>query len=39
MRIWASLTDEELYNTQNAFNLLPKPGYTAEYILHLSTVA
>src|SRR5688572_8928592 len=24
-RIWASITDEELYNTQNAFNLLAKP--------------
>lgn len=34
-RIWAGLTDEELYNTQNAFNLLPKPGYAAEFLLAL----
>jgi type I restriction-modification system DNA methylase subunit len=32
-RIWAAITDEELYNTQNAFNLLPKSGWTLEYIL------
>lgn len=32
-RIWAALTDEELYNTQNAFNLLAKPGWTLEYVL------
>jgi type I restriction-modification system DNA methylase subunit len=32
-RIWAALTDEELYNTQNAFNLLPQSGYEAEYLL------
>ncbi len=25
-RIWATITDEELYNTQNAFNLLAKQG-------------
>ncbi|MCD4713094.1 MAG: N-6 DNA methylase, partial [Clostridiales bacterium] len=32
-RIWASITDEELYNTQNAFNLLPKPCWSHEYLL------
>jgi hypothetical protein len=32
-RIWATLTDEELYNTQNAFNILPKPGWSLEYLL------
>lgn len=32
-RIWAALTDEELYNTQNAFNLLPRNGYELEYLL------
>jgi len=32
-RIWASITDEELYNTQNAFNLLPKPRWSHEYLL------
>jgi len=32
-RIWASITDEELYNTQNAFNLLPKLGWSHEYLL------
>ena len=32
-RIWASITDEELYNTQNAFNLLPKSQFSLEYIL------
>jgi len=32
-RIWSALTTEELYNTQNAFNLLPKQGYCAEYIV------
>jgi hypothetical protein len=25
-RIWATIRDEELYNTQNAFNMLAKPG-------------
>lgn len=34
-RIWAALTDEELYNTQNAFNLIPKEGYKAEYLIAL----
>jgi type I restriction-modification system DNA methylase subunit len=34
-RIWAGLTEEELYNTQNAFNLLAKPVCTAEYLLAL----
>ncbi|MBI1878420.1 MAG: hypothetical protein HYR94_09370 [Chloroflexi bacterium] len=32
-RIWATITDEELYNTQNAFNLIPRPGWTPEYLL------
>jgi hypothetical protein len=32
-RIWASITDEELYNTQNAFNILPKSGWVHEYLL------
>jgi type I restriction-modification system DNA methylase subunit len=32
-RIWAGITDEELYNTQNAFNLLPKEGWQLEYLL------
>jgi hypothetical protein len=32
-RIWAALTDEELYNTQNAFNLICKQKYPPEYIL------
>ena len=34
-RIWAALTDEELFNTQNAFNLIPKPEYTPEYLTAL----
>ncbi|MCH8047939.1 MAG: N-6 DNA methylase [Planctomycetes bacterium] len=32
-RIWASVTDEELYNTQNAFNLLKKDDRDLEFIL------
>lgn len=32
-RIWAALTEEELYNTQNAFNLLPRPGWQPEFLL------
>jgi len=32
-RIWAAITSEELYNTQNAFNILPKQGWSAEFIL------
>jgi len=32
-RIWATLTEEELYNTQNAFNLLQKNDYKLEYII------
>jgi hypothetical protein len=32
-RIWATMTDEELYNTQNAFNILPNHGWTLEYLL------
>ncbi|MEO9144725.1 MAG: TaqI-like C-terminal specificity domain-containing protein, partial [Ginsengibacter sp.] len=34
-RIWAALTEEELYNTQNAFNLIARDGYTTEYLLVL----
>ncbi|MCA9995158.1 MAG: Eco57I restriction-modification methylase domain-containing protein, partial [Anaerolineales bacterium] len=33
LRIWAGYTDEELYNTQNQFNLLAKPGVNIFYIL------
>ena len=32
-RIWAGITDEELYNTQNAFNLISKEGWTHEFLL------
>lgn len=32
-RIWASITDVELYNTQNAFNLLAKTDLALEYLL------
>ena len=32
-RIWAAITDEELYNSQNAFNLLPKRGTDLDFIL------
>lgn len=32
-RIWAALTDEELYNTQNAFNLLAKKEFLPEYLI------
>jgi len=32
-RIWAALTDEELYNSQNAFNILSRNGYELEYLL------
>jgi hypothetical protein len=32
-RIWASITEEELYNTQNAFNLLAKQGFNLKYLL------
>ena len=28
-RIWATITDEELYNTQNAFNMLARPGWVS----------
>ncbi len=34
-RIWAAITDEELYNTQNAFTLLAKNGYIPEYLVAL----
>lgn len=32
-RIWATITDDELYNTQNAFNLIAKQGVSLEYLL------
>jgi hypothetical protein len=32
-RIWATIADEELYNTQNAFNLLPKEDWKLEYLV------
>jgi type I restriction-modification system DNA methylase subunit/predicted type IV restriction endonuclease len=32
-RIWAVITDEELYNTQNAFNILAKSNLSIEYLL------
>ncbi len=34
-RIWAALSEEELYNTQNAFNLIAKKDFTTEYLLVL----
>ena len=35
LRIWAALTSEALYNTQNAFNLVQKDETPLEYILGL----
>jgi type I restriction-modification system DNA methylase subunit len=32
-RIWATIADEELYNTQNAFNLLPRSSVSLEFVL------
>lgn len=32
-RIWAALTEQELYNTQNAFNLIAKPEFRTEYLI------
>jgi hypothetical protein len=32
-RIWAALTEEELYNTQNAFTIIPNDSFLPEYIL------
>ncbi|MDX2045854.1 MAG: N-6 DNA methylase [Chitinophagaceae bacterium] len=32
-RIWAALTEEELYNAQNAFNLIPKNNFKPEYLI------
>jgi len=32
-RIWASMTTEELYNAQNAFNLIAKENFQTEYLL------
>lgn len=34
-RIWAALTDEEFYNTQNAFNIIPRENFDAEYLIAL----
>lgn len=34
-RPWAAMTGDELYNTQNAFNLLPRPGWSCEFLLGL----
>lgn len=34
-RIWAALATEELYNTQNAFNIIPNEDYLAEYLIAL----
>jgi type I restriction-modification system DNA methylase subunit len=32
-RLWAALVEEELYNTQNAFNLIPKKEFVAEFLI------
>lgn len=32
-RIWAALAEAELYNTQNAFNLLPRGEWSLEFLL------
>jgi len=32
-RIWATITEEEIYNTQNAFNILSVSDYALEYLL------
>ena len=37
-RIWAAQTDAELYNTQNAFNLIAKSGYNNEYLVAISSL-
>jgi len=34
-RIWATLTEEEFYNTQNAFNIIANENYTPEYLIAL----
>ena len=34
-RIWSALTQEEFYNTQNAFNILPFKDFEAEYIVSI----
>ncbi|HAQ18341.1 MAG TPA: restriction endonuclease subunit M [Prolixibacteraceae bacterium] len=34
-RIWASITNDELYNAQNAFNLIAHENYYTEYLLIL----
>jgi len=32
-RIWSAFTEEELYNTQNAFNLIANKDYDTKYLL------
>lgn len=32
-RIWAASTNEELYNTQNAFNIIPNSNFDIDYLL------
>ena len=32
-RIWATITDDQLYNTQNAFNLISEPDLSLDYLL------
>ena len=32
-RIWATITDDELYNTQNAFNLISETDLSLDYLL------
>ena len=32
-RIWAAITDDQLYNTQNAFNLISEPDLSLDYLL------
>jgi hypothetical protein len=34
-KIWAAIADEELCNTQNAFNIIPHDDYLSEYLLAL----
>jgi type I restriction-modification system DNA methylase subunit len=32
-RIWAAMTTEEIYNTQNAFNIIPNEDFSCEFLL------
>jgi type I restriction-modification system DNA methylase subunit len=34
-RPWAAMTEEELYNTQNAFTVLPRSGWSCAFVLGL----